>query len=173
MRYFIKIVFFTLFFMITHISGNAMEKNYLSIELSCRDNPSCIYKKQDLDIEILIKNTSPTEIGFPLKYITRRGPAVMLIDVATQKKMPLRINLAPHALLKEFTIIKPGQSVVINTKLNNSDIIAFREDFVNLIVEISAALKIQTTENEELVYFNDVAKIKIRGIDTFELELSR
>ena len=167
MRYFIKKVFFTLFFIIIHISGNAMEKNYLSIDLSCRDNPSCIYNKHDIDIDILIKNISSKDIGFPIKYVDRRGPAIMLIDIATQNKMPLRISPAPHTLLKDFTIIKPGQSVIISTKLSNSNIVVFRENFVNLTVQISAAVNIQVPDNEELFYFNDTAKINIRGVDTF------
>ena len=147
-----------------------MDNQYFSIDVSCRENPACIYKGEDIKVDIKITNMSSKNVGFPLKYIKKRGPSVRLTDNIIGTNRPLRINLAPYDLLKSFTTIRPGESLSFDTTISSSEIVALREKFVDLGVEIVPAVKIQVGEDSKVISFDTVAKLRIVGEDTLKSE---
>lgn len=165
------ILFYTAMLLLyIHPTGNAMNNQYLSVHLSCHENPACTYNGGNMKVDIKITNTSPEEIGFPLAYIKRRGPTATLIDKESKEKLPLDINPAPYKLLKDFTKIKPGQSLTMDTIIWEPDIKHFRKEFVDLILEISPSVKIQINKNGDLVHFGEKSTLEIKGPDTISRE---
>lgn len=142
--------------------------DYLAVNASCRDNPSCIYHEQDMVIDIVISNISAVDVGFPLAYLERRGPTVLLIDSVSNAQLPLRINLAPRSLLTNFVVLKPGQSVTLDTIIHRTQLLMFRKKFVDVIARVSPAVKIQIGDNRELVGLGVTASLRIIGADVIE-----
>lgn len=168
MRHRMTKLFFFIFLLGIYSQGNAMDKQYFSITLTCHENPNCIYSEQEILVEIKLTNISLRNIGYPLKFFNKRGPEVTLIDRVTGEKRELRVNLAPYNLLKDFTIVKPGESLKMETIIHKSEILTFRHDHVDLVAEISPVAKIQVDGLDELVLFKNVATLNIRGSDTNE-----
>jgi hypothetical protein len=168
MRLFINKLCFILFLYSISSLGNATDNPYFSITVTCHGNPACIYSGQEIAVDIVITNISGENIGYPLKYLNRRGPAVTLVDRATGDETNLRVNLAPYNLLKDFTMVKPGGSLKMDTIIHKSELIRFRQNFVDLVALISPAANIQVEGIDELVLFRDVGTLEIKGNDTID-----
>ena len=142
-----------------------MAQESLLLELSCQGGQGCIFDEEDITVVATVKNTGSDPVGFPLAYLRRRGPAVTLVDTETGRELPLRINLAPSSLLKEFTVINPGESVNFETAVRRDEIISFKDRFVDLTVKMSPAVDVQIGNSPTLARFSPTAKIKIIGAD--------
>jgi hypothetical protein len=149
-------------------AATPLDAEYLSVTVSCRDNPACVYDGKDMYIDIVITNVSAEEIGFPLAYLTRQGPTVRLIDSASKAEIPLRINLAPRALRNNFTVLKPGESVALDTIIHGVQLLTFRQEFVDVIAFIAPSVKIQVSQQPQLVDSVGKASLRIVGADTLE-----
>lgn len=150
--------------------GNPVDQNNLTITLSCAGKTACIFNGEDIPIEITIKNTSPSPIGFPQLFVQKTGPFIMLTDAETGAKYNLRMRLADHELMTRFTEILPGDAIKITTHIINLEITKFRKNFVDLTAEIGYMAGIKIPGKNDTVLFNKTEKIKIIGKDTIERE---
>ncbi|GGY55914.1 hypothetical protein [Pseudoduganella albidiflava] len=149
-------------------NGAHLGSTYLSVTATCRDNPSCVFSGENLTVDIVIKNESTVDIGYPLQFVTRRGPSLKLIDNKSGEERPLRTNLAPHRLLEEFTIIKPGDSIALDAIISQHTILALSTGQVDLTAEVVPAADIQVNGNLPLVPFHSAAKLRIKAADAVE-----
>ena len=115
-----------------------MSEEPLQVSARCIDNPGCVFAGEDLQIEIVITNTSAQMAAYPLAYMKRRGPTVMLRDPASGRSQPQRISLANHALRGVFTTIAPGQSITLDDVIRASQLRQFGEQ-VDVTAEISVS----------------------------------
>lgn len=122
------------------LQGNAMSDQPLQVSARCIDNPGCVFTGEDLRIEIVITNTSGQMAGYPLAYMERRGPTVMLRDPASGRSQPQRISLADHKLRGVFTAIAPGQSITLDDVVKASLLRQFGEQ-----VDVTAEIGVSTT----------------------------
>ncbi|WBS04784.1 hypothetical protein OU994_11135 [Pseudoduganella sp. SL102] len=128
----------------------------------------CVFSGENLTIDIIIKNTSTEDIGYPLEFVTQRGPSIKLIDNKSGKERPLRTNLAPRRLLEEFTIIKPGDSIALDAIISQHTILALSPEQVDLTAEVVPAADIQVNGDRPLVPFHSAAKLRIMAADAVE-----
>ncbi|NHQ91364.1 hypothetical protein [Janthinobacterium lividum] len=150
-----------------------MPNDVLSVSAHCLDNPACIFTGSDMRIEVVIKNTGSTAVGYPLDYIQQRGPNLRLIDNASERSQVLKTGLADHALKRAFTTIAPGQSVALQTIIKHTELLLFRKEFVDVTAEIGVSAGIRTDGSEEALPFKGGTNLKIIGRDTLEREAKR
>lgn len=127
------------------LQGNAMPDQPLQVSARCIDNPGCVFAGEDLRIEIVIANTSAQMAGYPLDYMKRRGPTVMLRDPASGRSQPQRISLADHELRGVFTAVAPGQSIALDDVIRASALRQFGEKIdVRAEIGVSATISVGT-----------------------------
>ena len=139
MRYFPRLLITTM--LALPLQGNAMSDQPLQVSARCTDNPGCIFTGEDLQIDILITNTSDKMVGYPLAYMKKRGPTIMLRDPASGRSQPQRISLADHALRSVFTPIAPGQSITLGDVIRASQLKQFGEH-IDVMAEIGVSATI-------------------------------
>lgn len=123
------------------LQGNAMSDQPLQVSARCIDNPGCVFAGEDLRIEIVISNTSAQMAGYPLAYMKRRGPTVILRDPVSGRSQPQRISLADRALRSVFTAIAPGQSIALDDVVRASQLRQFGQK-IDLTAEIGVSATI-------------------------------
>ena len=122
------------------LQGSAMSDEPLQVTARCMDNPGCVFSGGDMRIEILISNTSGDTVGYPLAYMEKRGPTIMLHNPASGRSQPQRISLADRALRSVFTGIAPGQSIALDDVVKASQLRQFGEQ-----VDVTAEIGVSTT----------------------------
>ena len=85
----------------------------LTITVTCKDNPSCVFQGEDLFLEIAVTNPTASPVGFPLAFVQKTGPSIRLINRRTGQETNLRTSLADLALRDELTPVAPGRAVTI------------------------------------------------------------
>ena len=80
----------------------------LTITVTCKDNPSCVFRDEDLFLDIAVTNTTAGTIGFPLAFVQKTGPSIRLSDRRTGQETNLRTTAADFALKDDLTPIAPG-----------------------------------------------------------------
>ena len=123
------------------LQGSAMPNQPLQVSARCIDNPGCVFAGEDLRIEIVISNTSAQMAGYPLAYMKRRGPTVILRDPVSGRSQPQRISLANRALRSVFTTIAPGQSIALDDVVRASQLRQFGQK-IDLTAEIGVSATI-------------------------------
>lgn len=146
------------------LQGNAMPKQPLQVSARCIDNPGCVFAGEDVRIEIVITNTSAQMAGYPLAYMERRGPTVMLRDPASGRSQPQRISLANRALRSVFTAIAPGQSIALDDVLKASQLRQFGEK-IDLTAEIGVSTTITVGTAGTTQPFEGTVTLRIAGRD--------
>ena len=116
-----------------------MKNHLLAIKANCKGNDRCLFDGRDLFLEIRVTNTHKSEVGFPLAYVQKTGPIIKLIDTRTKAETYLRKNLADLDLQEKFTLIQPGQSVVMEWVITSGELEQF-----GLPVDLSAEITVKT-----------------------------
>lgn len=150
-----------------------MEQPTFSISIACVGNPACIFTGNDMPLEITVKNSQPYTIGFPRRYIQGRGPAMKLVDRETGASKTLKTELADHALMKDFTMLQPGETLTLTTLIRGREITALREKYVDLVAEFGITTNIKVPDSEEPVRARGAGQLKIIGKDTLERDQAR
>ncbi|MGK5027567.1 hypothetical protein [Janthinobacterium sp. RB2R34] len=132
----------------------------LQVTARCIDHPGCVFTGEDMRIEILITNTSNYMVGYPLAYMERRGPTIMLRDPASGRSQPQRISLADRALRSTLTPIAPGQSVKLDDVIRASQLRQFGVA-VDVTAEIGVSATITAGVNGEPQPFTGKATLRI------------
>lgn len=114
----------------------------LDITAKCKGNDLCIYRGQDLFLEIRITNNQKTEIGFPLVYLQKTGPIIKLVDTRTRVDTNIKTNLGDFTLREKFTKILPGQSILLEWVLMSSELEQFGSK-VDVSAEITVMAEVQ------------------------------
>ena len=122
------------------LQGSAMSDEPLQVTARCMDNPGCVFSGGDMRIEILISNTSGDTVGYPLAYMEKRGPTIMLHNPASGRSQPQRISLADRALRSVFTPIAPGRSIALHDVIRASQLRQFGQN-----VEVTAEIGVSST----------------------------
>jgi len=94
-------------------TDNAMNTQILTVSVSCRDNPDCLFTDQDMFVDIRMTNEQDADVRIPIEYLRKSGPFVKLIDARTKAVTSLKGNLADPALRAVLTSIPPHGSVII------------------------------------------------------------
>jgi hypothetical protein len=89
------------------------ENQLLYVKVKCKGNDQCLFKGEDVPIDIIITNKHKSTIGYPLEFSESTGPSIRLIDTRTKKETDVPTGLAVFDLKEKFTMIKPGKSLVI------------------------------------------------------------
>lgn len=136
----------------------------LQVSARCIDNPGCVFAGEDIRIDIVIANTSEQMAGYPLAYMKRRGPTVMLSDPASGRSQPQRISLADRALRSVFTPIAPGQSVALDDVILASALRQFGEK-IDVRAEIGVSATISVGTDGATQPFEGKVTLRIAGRD--------
>jgi hypothetical protein len=112
------------------------------VRATCRD-ADCRFTGQDMFLDIGVINDHAAEIGFPLRYVQKKGPIIRLIDARTRKETYLRTNPADEDLMEELTPIAPGQSVVIEWVIKSSELQQFGGRYVDLLAEVTLVASVK------------------------------
>jgi hypothetical protein len=147
---------------------DSMKMTPLTISVECEGNTRCEFNGEDIHLRIRVTNTSSANIGVPLEYLKKKGPHVQLTDVRSGKNRWLRVGLAPRALQEKFVTIAPNEVIEISTTLTANEIRTFRNDFVDLDVEVAIVAKLKP-ENRDQLEFSESKTFNIAGRDTEEL----
>ena len=131
----------------------------LTITVTCKDNPSCVFQGEDLFLEIAITNTTASPVGFPLAFVQKTGPSIRLSDPRTREKTNLRTNLADFTLKDAFTPIPPGKSIVLRWIVFASELRSMGGTDVDLMAEISVYARIGV--NGQSIEFTGVDTLRI------------
>ena len=102
--------------------------------------------------------------GYPLAYMERRGPTVMLRDPVSGRSQPQRISLANRALRSVFTAIAPGQSIALDDVLKASQLRQFGEK-IDLTAEIGVSTTITVGTAGATQPFEGKVTLRIAGRD--------
>ncbi len=137
------------------------DKPLLIIKANCRQNTSCIFKGEDMFIDIVITNDSKTAIGFPLDFLRKTGPTIRLVDNKTKKETYLKTNPADWGLRTKMTNIQPSKSVEVEWVIFASEIKRFGEDNMDLTAEISFQTEVKV--KSDVVPFLCSDKLHIVG----------
>lgn len=133
----------------TNAKEEKMESHYISISVNgLEKNNTLFYKKERLEFKITIHNNSGFEILFPLDFVKKSGPSVVLNDRKTQHSAGLKRNLASHELLNKFTPIPPGQDLSFGWMIAPFELEQFGNDLVDVDVNIAIRAKIRLLEKE-------------------------
>ena len=135
----------------TPIKDTSMKKQLL-ISAKCkgserRGNDPVPFEGKDLLLDISIANPQNTEVGFPLTYVQKCGPIIKLIDSRTKAEAYLKGNLADNALQKQFTIIRSGQSLLLEWVITSGELEQFGGTHVDVSAEITVKTGIQVGGN--------------------------
>lgn len=144
-------------------SEDTMNPNQLSISISCKDNPECLYFGEDMPIIIDVKNEGLNEVGVPVAFIQKTGPTIKLTDSKDSRTAFLKKNLADPALLKDLVKLAPGKSISIDWVLMNTELEQFGGMPVDLIVEAIVPSFNRTKITDQADSENSVGSIRIRS----------
>lgn len=153
--------------------GATMEQPTFSIAIACTGNPSCIFTGGDMPLEITVKNSQTYTIGFPRRYIQARGPSMKLVDRETGAAKTLKTELADHALMKDYTMLQPGETLTLTTLIRGTEITSLRPKYVDLVAEFGITTNIKVPDSEEPVRARGAGQLKIIGKDTLERDQAR
>jgi hypothetical protein len=112
-------------------------KDLISINVTCKDNPQCYFKDEDLFIVISITNTHDKPIGVPLEFVKDRGPVVRLVDTTTGADTFLPTHPADSDLLDEFLFVEPGKSISMEWVFDPEEMRQFGHKYVDLSAEVT------------------------------------
>jgi len=148
------------------VTGTLATGQPLMISAHCKlnissDSKLCRFMGEDLFFDITITNTQNSEVGFPLDYLKKTGPIILLRDGKTKGEFYLRTNLADPDLLEKFTVIRPGESVVLESVIKSSEVQQL-DGYLpakDLTAEVTVKAKIQM--KGELVDFSGVDTLKV------------
>lgn len=138
-----------------------MNNKIITVTVTCTENEKCLFKGEDLFIEINITNNLDRKIGFPLKYIQKKGPYIRLIDQKTGVESFLKSQLADWALKRKFKTIRSGESVTIEWIILIDEIKEFGGNIVDLIAEITIAAGIKV--DRKIQEIEETGKLHIIG----------
>jgi hypothetical protein len=139
----------------------------LILTVECKNNPTCTFSGEDIPIRIIFRNSSTSEIGVPLEHIEKKGPYVKLIDAKTGNERRLPVSLPAEELLSKFHIIKPLDSIEMESKLTAGAIRTFRRELIDLSVELVISTEIQI-DGIEIIEYREIGKFVVKGKDTVE-----
>lgn len=174
MRYHLNNIFINSLLLIlttlfTTVHANAKEiimntNELLTISVSCKDNPQCIYNKQrELFITIKITNNSEKNIELPLEFIKKTGPAISLKDNHSDLEAPLRTNLADRELMKSLTAIPAKQSVSFDWVIFDSELEQFsHKGSIDVLAIITIYTNIYIKGNKDPIVFDGKANLPIK-----------
>jgi hypothetical protein len=120
-----------------------MNNEIITVTVTCIENDKCLYEGEDLFIKISIKNNLDKKIGFPLKYIQKKGPYIKLINTYTSVETNLKSSLANWSLKRKFKTIRPGGSVTVDWVIFSNEIKSISGNNVDLTGEISIVAEIK------------------------------
>jgi hypothetical protein len=140
-----------------------MTDKILQVAISCRDNPECVFNRDDILLDIVVTNTADHDIGLPLAYLRRKGIYCLIFDKRTNKKMEMGTSLTPLSLQREFVRVSPGQQIKLSHKLGADMIRSIGDRLADFdaVIEISGLLELK--KGEEPIDFIEEAKISIQG----------
>ena len=150
------------------LMGASLDPPTLSIAVACTGNPTCIFTGSDIPLEITVKNNQSDAIGFPLRYLQARGPAMKLIDNVTRAQKTLKIGLANHDWMVQFTTLAPGEALTITSVIKASELTSLRKEYVDLTAEIGITINVKVPGSEEPVKYKGSGRAKIIGKDTLD-----
>lgn len=115
----------------------------LAINVTCKDNDECLFRGEDIYLDIDISNKHDTRIGVPLAFIQKTGPVVRLLDSRSGKESYVPKKLASFDLKNEITWIEPGQSVQLAYMVSSNELRQFDTRYVNVELEVTVMLECQ------------------------------
>jgi len=135
-----------------------MMNHTLEISTRCTTDTTCTYRGQEIPIDIRIINRHGTAIGIPLAFLQGAGPIIKLVDSRTRADIHTPRNPANPALLRQFTMLQPGESALLQWILTPEDLEQFGP-YVDLTAEITIMADIQVNGST----------IEFRGSDTLRI----
>ena len=135
-----------------------MSNQPLTIKAECTGNEQCLFEGKDIFIDIKIINNTKSEIGFPLEFVKSKGPITRLIDNKTKAETYVPTHPANGSLIEKYTIIKPGESAVLEWVLTSGELQEFGGN-VDVSAEFTIIAPVQV--NKE--------KTDFRGSDTIRI----
>ena len=114
----------------------------LTITVTCKDNPSCVFQGEDLFLDIAITNTTAGTIGFPLAFIQKTGPSIRLINRRTGQETNLRTTAADFALKDDLTPVAPGRAVTLAWLITVFELRQMGGADVDLLAEVTVSARI-------------------------------
>lgn len=165
MRSHVAIVFLfaAISFNSTALSMNNIHDD-ITLKILCDAQNECIYRGEDVDILICIKNKGKSEVSIPVAYLQKAGPIMTLIDERTGKTLSIRRNRPPSKLLKELKIVAPGSEADLHWSITREEVETFRHEIIAISVEVKLIMPAVVDGVEERMMAIGTTKIVGKSI---------
>ena len=142
-----------------------LNEDPMSLTVACINHPACVFTGKALPIIVTLENMSATDVEVAVAFIQMVGPYIRLTDTVTQTSTSVATRRAPLNLLEKFQGIPKGGAIKFPAVIPAEDIKAFRNEFVDLDVEviISSRIRLKTAETQKL---RAQGHFRIQGEDT-------
>jgi hypothetical protein len=130
----------------------------LEISARCAESKTCIYRGQEVFIDVGITNRHGTPVELPLAFLQQVGPIVELVNARDRASTFVPRNPGSPALLAKPTILQPGKSASLQWVIGAQELEQFGPD-VDLTAEVTLMMNIVVDGNV----------VEFRGSDTLRI----
>jgi len=140
----------------------------LKLAVKCAHSDQCVYRGEDVFIDVKFINQGQEVVSLPLAYIMKTGPGIQLIDQKTKEEVDLSKNSADQALKTKLTQIQPGKSIAFLWTIPAQELKQWAESHVDLSLNIRVISQIQAGGKK--VDFDDSVKLQFVSDTKAELK---
>lgn len=103
----------------------------------CGTSMECAFEGDNIDFEVVIRNTQKEPVQLPLEFMRSVGPRIVLHDNRVKHSKKVSRNMPNAALLSNVTVVPPEQSVSISGLITRHELEAFGGRHLDVTAELS------------------------------------
>lgn len=107
------------------------------VTTSCGASTECVFEGDNIDFEVVIRNTQKEPVQLPLEFMRSVGPRIVLHDNRVKHSKKLSRKMPNAALLSDVTVVPPEQSVSISGLITRYELEAFGGRHLDVTAEMS------------------------------------
>jgi hypothetical protein len=132
----------------------------LKATLTSKGKREVAYEKwKGVGIEFTIKNISNFDISIPLERIEQSGLGTTVKNRKTGQRMDSSAGLPWAEIINPFFVLHPGEQVTIKDSVFASDIEYFKQNYVDLDLEVLIGFVIQINDQSSYILLQDTIPI--------------
>lgn len=145
----------------------------LSIAITCRSNPTCVFKGDDIYLDIEIYNQSEKNVFLTTKFMRGTGADIKIIDTRTRTIHYSFAGLGDYTLLRDYELIPAKGKVVMKSEvITGYDLTVARKSLVHLQLEVNFSGRWKYSEGNAAP-FKETGYVDIVGEDTIAQRYQR
>lgn len=113
----------------------------IELHARCIDDAHCRFLGEDVRVELELRNGGRNNVALPVAFLSKRGPAVRLVDRHSGKEKQLRRTPVDGLMLNDLQTLAPGESVRFTWPITLKEI----TDFALRPVDLDAVFGVNIT----------------------------